>query len=45
MAKVEIVRSLVLEIKKKFSRAEANSILDLIESAGNNPKKGKLIEH
>lgn len=43
MAKIEILRSLVLKIKKKFNRAEANKILDLINTLKDNPKKGKLI--
>ena len=43
MAKIEILKSLVLEIKKKFSKTEANKILDLIHSLENNPKKGKLL--
>jgi len=43
MAKVEIVRSLVVEITKKFSKHEANTILDLIESLEDNPKKGKVL--
>lgn len=41
MAKVEILKSLVKEIKKRFDKKEANSIIDLIESTENNPKKGK----
>jgi len=43
MIKIEIIKSLVLEIKKKFNKSEANKIIDLIQSLENNPKKGKLI--
>ena len=43
MAKIEIIRSLVLEIKKKFSKGEANKILDVIHDLENHPKKGKLL--
>lgn len=43
MIKVEILKSLVLEIKKKFNRKEANKILDLMQSLQSNPKKGKLL--
>ena len=42
MAKVEIVRSLFEEIKKKF-KGESYKIIDLMESLENNPKKGKLL--
>ena len=41
MAEVEIVRSLVLEIKKRFDRGEANRVIDLIESTKDHPHKGK----
>jgi len=41
MTRVEIVRSLVLEIQKRFSRAEANEILDLIGTLEKSPRKGK----
>ncbi len=43
MAKVEIVRSLVLEIKKRFSKAEGNKIIDLIQTLEDNPMKGKTL--
>lgn len=43
MVKIEIVESLVLEIKKKFTRAEANEILDLIGTLADNPQKGKTL--
>ena len=43
MAKVEIVRSLILEIKKRFDKAGANCVIDLMESLEKNPKKGKLL--
>lgn len=42
MAKVEIVRSLLEEIGKKF-KGEAHNIVDLMESLENNPKKGKPV--
>ena len=42
MAKVEIVRSLFEEIKKKF-KGESHKIIDLMESLENNPKKGKFL--
>jgi len=42
MAKVEIVRSLLEEIKKKF-KEESHKIIDLIETLEKNPKKGKLL--
>jgi hypothetical protein len=40
MAKVEIVRSLFEEIKKKF-KEESHKIIDLMESLNDNPHKGK----
>ena len=40
MAKVEIILSLFNEIQKKF-KGEAHKIIDLMESLGENPKKGK----
>ena len=43
MPRIEIVKSLVLNIKKKFSKAEANKIIDLIQSLDNNPRKGKIL--
>lgn len=43
MVIVEIVEGLISQIKKKFNKIEANKILDLIESAKTNPKKGKLL--
>ncbi|MBS3140060.1 hypothetical protein J4479_03585 [Candidatus Woesearchaeota archaeon] len=42
MAKVEIVRSLFEEIKKKF-KAESYEIIDLLESLETSPNKGKLL--
>ena len=42
MAKVEIVRSLFEEIKKKF-KEEAHKIIDLMESLENNPHKGRVL--
>ena len=44
MAKVEIVHSLFVEIKKKI-KGESHKIIDLMESLENNPKKGKLLGH
>jgi len=43
MVKVEILKSLVLEIKKKFSKKEANKIIDLMQNLEEHPKKGKLL--
>jgi len=40
MAKIEIVRSLFEEIKKKF-KGETHEVIDLMESLGDNPRKGK----
>ena len=40
MAKVKITNSLFNEIEKKF-KGEAQIIIDLMESLGDNPKKGK----
>jgi len=42
MAKVEIVRPLLEEIKKKF-KGESHRIIDLIETLEDNPHKGKLV--
>jgi hypothetical protein len=42
MAKVEIVRSLLEEIEKKF-KGEAHEIIDLMETLKDNPNKGKLL--
>jgi len=42
MVKIEITRSLLEEIKKKF-RAESHEIIDLIESLEDNPNKGKIV--
>ena len=42
MAKVEIVRSLLEEIKKKF-KGESHKIIDLMESLEENPHKGNPI--
>jgi len=43
MAKVKIIKSLALEIKKKFSKIEANKIIDLLYTLEDNPHKGKLL--
>ena len=43
MAKVIIVNSLVLDIKKKFTIVEANNIIDLMETLEENPHKGKFL--
>jgi len=42
MAKVEIARSLLKEIEKEF-KGEAHKIIDLLETLGDNPKKGKPV--
>ena len=42
MAKVEIVRSLLEEIQKKF-KGEAHEIIDLLETLADNPHKGKPV--
>lgn len=41
MVKIEILRTLVLEIKKKFNKKDGNEIIDLIHTLKQNPKKGK----
>ena len=38
-----ILRSLVLNIKKKFSKSEANKIIDLLYTLKETPTKGKLL--
>lgn len=43
MVKIEIVKSFVYNIKKTFSKTEANKIIDLIQSLQKNPKKGKIL--
>lgn len=43
MVNIEIVRSLAIDIKNKFSKFEANKIFDLIETLNENPQKGKLL--
>ena len=42
MAKVEIAYSLFQEIQKKF-KGEAHKIIDLLETLGENPHKGKAL--
>ena len=42
MAKIEITRSLLEEIKKKF-KAESHNVIDLIESLEISPHKGKIV--
>lgn len=42
MAKVEIIRSLFEEIKKKF-KGESHKIMDLLETLKENPHKGKIV--
>ncbi len=42
MAKVEIIRPLLEEIKKKF-KGESHKIIDLLETLEENPKKGKPV--
>jgi len=43
MAKVVITEELFTDIKKQFSKAEANNIIDLLETLEANPKKGKEV--
>ncbi|MFH1649834.1 MAG: hypothetical protein ABIA93_04755 [Candidatus Woesearchaeota archaeon] len=43
MADVRIVHDLLVNIKKTFSRSEANKVLNLIATLEGNPKKGKLV--
>ena len=43
MIKVTILKKLVLEIKRKFNRVEANKIIDLLYTLQENPNKGKLL--
>jgi hypothetical protein len=45
MAKVVITQGLLNHIKKSFSTFEANSVIDLIESVGSSPRKGKSLTH
>ncbi len=45
MAKVIITKALFREIKKQFSTSEARVILDLLESVGKQPRKGKALGH
>jgi len=42
MAKVEIIRSLLEEIQKKF-KGESHEIIDLLETLEENPYKGKIL--
>ena len=42
MAKVEIVRSLFLEIQSKF-KGESHEVIDLLESIESSPHKGKSL--
>jgi hypothetical protein len=41
MAKVIITERLYKDVSKKFSNAEANKIIDLLETLEENPAKGK----
>jgi hypothetical protein len=43
MVRVTIVKSLALEIKKKFSKSEANEIIDLLYTLEKSPSKGKIV--
>lgn len=43
MAKVVITEDLFTDIKKQFSLTEANTIVDLLETLEENPKKGKEV--
>src|SRR3989338_7118809 len=45
MAKVIITENLFNEIQKKFSKEEANTIIDLLETLEHNPKKGAELSH
>ncbi len=44
MAKVEIVQTLLDEIKAKF-KGESHKIIDLLETLEENPHKGKAVGH
>ena len=43
MVKVEITEYLFKKIEKTFSKAEANTIIDLLEALEKNPYKGKSL--
>ncbi len=44
MAKVEIVQSILDEIKRKF-KGEVHKIIDLLETLEDNPHQGKSVGH
>jgi hypothetical protein len=43
MAKVEVTESLVLTLKKRFDKKQANEIIDLMYTLEEHPAKGKLL--
>lgn len=43
MARVIISTQLFKEISRKFGNKEANTIIDLLEAAGDNPNKGDVL--
>ena len=43
MAEVVITDALARQIKKKFTKIVANTIIDLLESFGKNPHKGRVL--
>ncbi len=43
MTRIEIQKSLVREIKKRFDKAEAHKIIDFMQSLEDNPHKGKAL--
>ena len=45
MVKVIITKSLLKELRKKFSDSELEKILNLIESLEKNPHKGKALSN
>ena len=42
MAKIEIIESLFNQIEKKF-KGQAHEIIDLLETLGENPHKGRIV--
>ena len=43
MARIELTRSFVRQLSKRFSEHEANKVLDLIETLEDTPRKGKTL--
>ncbi|MFW5977099.1 MAG: hypothetical protein ACOCQQ_01150 [Candidatus Nanoarchaeia archaeon] len=43
MVRIEIVESLVNQIKKKFNKSEANKFLDVIATVEQSPSKAKIL--